>query len=193
MLQRQWDGLVQAPDGSIKNRFYRWPVFSDLAGRCQEGHELTACIDVQCRMAMAVLAREDVTESFLKTIPTDVAQLQLIAPVRTVSASLCAPCCVSLPAKLYEPMQADLPVSVASTERYVRRRMRLMLRQQERLHQCRMVRVRCHVMVLAWSFTYTDVQNLRVGELAGRNCALCAAGIPAHTKHPNVLRRFVPA
>ena len=23
MLQRQWDGLVQAPDGSIKNRFYR--------------------------------------------------------------------------------------------------------------------------------------------------------------------------
>ena len=51
---------------------------------------------------MAVLAREDVTESFLKTIPTDVAQLQLIAPVWTVSTSLCSPCCVSLPAKLYE-------------------------------------------------------------------------------------------
>ena len=36
------------------------------------------------RMAMAVLAREDVTESFLKTIPADVTQLQIIAPVRTV-------------------------------------------------------------------------------------------------------------
>ena len=39
-------------------------------------------------------------------------------------------------------MQADQPVSAASRERYVRRRMRLMLRQQERLHQCRMVSVR---------------------------------------------------
>ena len=47
---------------------------------------------------MAVLAREDVTESFLKTIPSNVTQLQLIAPVHTVSSSdlttwVCATAC----------------------------------------------------------------------------------------------------
>ena len=98
---------------------------------------------------MAVLAREDVTESFLKTVPSDVMQLQLIAPVHSVSRSLCALCCVPLAAYCIRPMQADQPVGVASTERYVRRRMRLMLRQQERLHQCRMVRIRCHDVAIA--------------------------------------------
>lgn len=50
---------------------------------------------------MAVLAHEDVTESFLKTIPTDVMQLQLIAPVRTISRCMLSSCCVPLSANLY--------------------------------------------------------------------------------------------
>ena len=37
---------------------------------------------------MSVLAREDVTESFLKTIPPNATQLQLIAPVRIVNSNL---------------------------------------------------------------------------------------------------------
>ena len=40
-------------------------------------------------------------------------------------------------------LQADQKVGAASAERYVRRRTRLMLQQQERLHQCRMVSRLC--------------------------------------------------
>lgn len=118
-ILKQWEGLKQAPEGSIKHRLYR--------------------------LAQGVLDQEDVSETFLKALSSATDRYDVLYP-------------------------SDSP------QRYVRRRLRLFLRQQEYFNRCRLI---------SWSVAAVPMLPLMV--LPFPNIPLYYAGYKAYS-HNKALR-----
>jgi hypothetical protein len=92
-ILKQWEDLKAAKAGSIKNRIYRLTAFnlyvlwidsatytcvaSWAGGRRDHGPILA------CRFAQGIIDREDVSETFLKSLPSATDRYDVLYPVST--------------------------------------------------------------------------------------------------------------
>jgi hypothetical protein len=89
-----------------------------------------------CRFAQGIVDREDVSETFLKSLPSATDRYDVVYPVSSWRSHEGADTMVIAHAFVEDPglmLQGNLP------ERLVRRRLRLFLRQQEYFNRCRLV------------------------------------------------------
>lgn len=100
-----------------------------------------------CRLAQGIVDREDVSETFLKSLSSATDRYDVVYPVSSWRSHERADTMVFAHAFIERAalmLQGNLP------ERLVRRRLRLFLRQQEYFNRCRLVgsrRSRCLIYV----------------------------------------------